>query len=481
MTLAAAAARGAVTTLGAQWIRFAVQFAGIAILARLLDPGDFGLISMVTAIIGFAVVIGDFGLSMATIQAVEATHRQRSNLFWLNTILGLALAGVILLAAPLIAEFYRAPELTDVTRALAAVFVLNAVSAQFRAEASRHLRFRWLASADVVAPVLGLGAAVTVALLGGGYWALVSQQLVIAISTFLLLVISARWLPGLPSFDEPMRPLLAFGANTLGVQVLTYLSSNVDSVLIGRFWGASALGYYDRAFQLFRMPLVQLASPLTRVAFPVLSRLQDDPLRFDRYLSRAHALLMYVMGGGFLLAAVTADPLIELVLGPGWDESKPILAVLAIGGVFQTAGYVYFWAFLAKGRTGLQLRFSLIGRSLMVAAIVVGVFWGPLGVAFGSAAGLLLNWLVLTLFAMPRLDIDLRGLSAVTARAAGVLLAAGACGLPVAVLTAVLPAPVQLSATVGAALAGAGAVVALVRPVRRDVAAMFDTARRFRR
>ena len=481
MTLAGAAARGAVTTLGAQWVRFAVQLAAIAILARLLEPGDFGLISMTTAIIGFAVVIGDFGLSMASIQAVEATHRQRSNLFWLNTALGLILAGVILLAAPLIADFYGTPELTDVTRVLATVFVLNAISAQFRAEASRHLRFAWLASADVVAPVLGLAGAIVVALLGGAYWALVAQQVIIAVATFILLVASARWMPGWPSFREPMKPLLSFGANTLGVQVLTYLSSNVDSILIGRFWGASALGYYDRAFQLFRMPLVQLASPLTRVAFPTLSRLQDDPPRFDRYLVRAHTLLMYVMGGGFLLVAVAADPIIEIVLGPNWNEAKPILAVLAVGGVFQAAGYVYFWAFLAKGRTGLQLRFSLVGRSLMVMAIVVGVFWGPLGVALGSALGLLLNWLVLTVFAMPRLGIDLRALLTVSARAGAVLAAAAVFGLPVGMLTEALPAWVRLSLIVSASLLGASAVVALVRPIRNDVAAIFETVRSLRR
>ncbi|WKK73314.1 oligosaccharide flippase family protein [Rathayibacter oskolensis] len=142
---------------------------------------------------------------------------------------------MFLLAHP-IAAFYGRDELVPVCQVLASVFLVNSIAAQFKAEVSRKFRFRWLAASDVAAQLVASAAAVALALAGAGYWALVAQQVLIALVTLLVLLIGARWLPGLPRKTAGMRSFLSFGANTVGVQFVNYISGNADSVLIGRVW-----------------------------------------------------------------------------------------------------------------------------------------------------------------------------------------------------------------------------------------------------
>lgn len=479
MSLSGEAARGAATTMMGQLVRFGLYLVSIVVLARILTPDDYGTLSMVMALVGIATIFGDFGLSLASIQAQKLTDAQRTNLFWINAGLGLVLAGLVFLAANPIAAFYDRPELADVTRVLSTVFLINATTAQFRAEVTRKLRFKWLTATDVAAQALSLGFAIAAAGLGLGYWALVAQQISLAVITLVMLTIAAQWLPRLPSRTGEMCSLLTFGANTMGVQVINYASSNVDSVLLGRFWGATSLGFYDRAYQLFRMPLQQIAAPMTRVALPILSKLNGTP-RYNAYVERAQLLLSYSLGGAFFLAAALSDPLIEIVLGPQWHASKDIFRILALGGVFQALGYVYYWVFLSKAMTGLQLRFTVFTRILMIGLMAIGVIWGPIGVAVGSSVGLALNWIVLTTMAVPRTGVNAKKLAAITARPLGVYtVMAVLVGVAGYLLPPMNPWP-ELAILVGIAVVYLGAVVALSKSVRTDARAIIDTVRRLK-
>ena len=151
---------------------------------------------------------------------------------------------------------------------------------QFRTELNHQLRFGAIAAADVLGQACGFVVAVIGALSGWTYWALVAFQIVGAAVTNAILIARARWWPGWYHRGTPMRSLLVFGANTFLTQVVNYLSTNIDQVLIGRVWGASVLGFYNRAFQIARLPEQQIAAPLTRLALPYLSRKQDDRASF---------------------------------------------------------------------------------------------------------------------------------------------------------------------------------------------------------
>lgn len=477
MSLADTAASGAAKTVLAQLVRAAIQLAGVVILSRVLVPEEFGLITMVTALIGIATVMGDFGLSAATIQAVQISQRQRSNLFWTNVALGALLTTAVYFCADLIAGFYGEPVLADIARVLSFTFLINSITSQFRAEVTRSMRFGRLALVDVIAPAIALVIGVFLAAEGAGVWALVAQQLTNAGVVLLFFLVVARWWPGLPG-RAPMGGLFGFGAGTLGIQLVTYLSTNIDDVLIGRFWGASMAGYYSRAFQLFRLPMQQIAIPSGRVALPVLSRLQTEASRFESFFLRAQLVLAYVFGGAFFLMAAAADPLIDLGLGPGWDEAKPIFLILALGGVFQSVTFGYSWVFQAKGLVGYQLRFSLVGRSAMVALLFAGVPFGVHGVAIASALGQALMWVLYTAFAVNRAGLSRRRLALLPLLPFSAYAVAGAAAWCVSLSSPALPAAIRLILITLVFVAVIAVLAAACPPLRKQLQLVIETARR---
>ena len=407
--------RGARSTLTGQWVKFGAQLGATVVLARLLNSTDYGVYALVLTVTALASLFVDLGFSSASVQAEQLTQQQRTNVFWINLGFGVGAAAVIAAASPLVAAFYHQEILNLLLPVTALSLILQAAVSQFAAEASRTFRFTLLAVSDVSGQVLGAVLGIGAALAGFGVWSLIVQQLAGTLITCAVVIQRVAWRPGLPH-RAPMRALLGFGVNTFGIQLLNYFSSNADSVVLGRTAGTEALGIYNRAYQLFRLPVQQLLSPLTRVALPTLSRLQNDPLRFDSAVRRLQLAALYTSGTVFFLAAALARPGIALFLGNGWADSARIFAILAVGGFFQVMGYVYYWVFLALALTRLQLRYTVITRILMVALILLGSGWGATGVAFGVSLGLATNWLVLTLFAIPKTGVDTRRLVGTTVR-----------------------------------------------------------------
>ncbi|NYD68528.1 lipopolysaccharide biosynthesis protein [Agromyces atrinae] len=392
-SLGSSAARGVVVTLAGQGSRVVIQLVGVIVLARILAPADFGLLAMVIVVVGFGELLRDFGLSSAAIQSRELTTPQRANLFWINTVLGAVLTVILFLTAPLIADFYGHAELELIAQALAPVFLINGLSTQFRAHLTRDLLFGRLAVSDVVAQAAALAIALVAALAGAGYGALVLQQLAQAVIALVLLVIVTPWWPGLPRRTGGMSPLLRFGGALFGSQIVTYISRNVDTLVISLRFGPSALGAYDRAFQMLMMPLNQLNAPATRVALPVLSRLRDDPRRFTEFLLTAQTILLIPVVAIFSFAAATGPALVALLLGPQWEQTGVLFQILAIGGVFQAANYATYWVFLARGKAGSLLRYSLVSRPVFIVIVLLGAIGDLYTLAGAYAAGLAYLWI----------------------------------------------------------------------------------------
>lgn len=393
-TLGRKAARGAAATMAGQVVRFAVQIATVVLLARLLSPEDYGVMALAMVVVGMAEVIRDFGLSSAAIQAKTLSTDQRDNLFWVNVAIGVGLAGVVLVLAGPLGELYAQADVAPITRVMAVVFVINGAATQYRAGLSRSLRFKAVAISDTAAAVLALAVALVVAVAGGGYWALVVQQIVQAAVALGLLVAAGRWLPGLPHRHIEMRRLLTFGANQMFAQMLNYFSRNVDTLIVGIRAGAGELGYYSRAYSLVRVPTSQLVNPASSVAVPVLSRLQDDRRRFDSYLVRGQTFLVTAMALSMGFLAALAGPLVDVLLGTQWAPAVPYLVLLAIGGIFQVASVSAHWALVARGHSASLFHLTLITRVLMIALIALGAIWGTIGVAVAVAVSGLLTWLI---------------------------------------------------------------------------------------
>ena len=373
--------RGGFTTIFGQGMRFALQLISTAILARLLTPDEFGLVAMVTAVTGFVVLFKDLGLSMATVQREKITQGQVSALFWVNVLLSLVLAVLVAAVAPLFAGLYDDPRVTQLMRVLGSLLLLGGLATQHIALLRRQMRFTSVATLEVLAMAVGVFTAVTMAILGFGYWALAGLHGGTALATVLISWILCRWIPGRPQFDSSTREMLAFGGHLTASSVLQYANRNADNVLIGWRWGSESLGPYVKAYSLLLLPVTQLVGPFTKVVVPGLSRLQNDVRRFRSYYFETVRLLTVIGMPVVAFSAFAADLLINLILGDQWDAAVPIFRYLAVAGFVSTFYPATSWIYIALGRAERQLQWTIMNSALTLTAIVVGLPYGPEGVA----------------------------------------------------------------------------------------------------
>ena len=472
-----AAARGASVTLATQAARVILQLASVVLLARLLSPRDFGLVAMVTAVIGIADLVRDFGLSSAAVQSKTLSDDERTNLFWVNLCLGLSCTVVVLIAQPLIVAGYGEPRIAPIILSLACVFTISGANTQFRSDLTRRMRFFAISMSDIAAQSAGIVVAVTLALLGHGLWALVFQQLTVAICALTINIVNVRWLPGLPKRHVSLRRFFRFGSGLFATQVITYLTKNVDNIAIGAMYGPISLGFYGRAYQLLMMPLNQINAPMTNVALPVLSRIQHDDEAYQRYLERAQLVGCYLTTTLFAVAAGLSVPVVAVLFGPKWSAVAPIFAILAIGGVFRSVAQIAYWIYLSRGKTGAQLKLILWTRPIMIGIILGGLPWGPVGVAVGHGIAYFLYWLVSLIAVGRAASVDSARLLRNARRS--ILYVSAPTGVA-AYLATFIPVPsiVQILLGVIFAVGYLAVVAALVPIVRSDAAMVIGFARR---
>jgi O-antigen/teichoic acid export membrane protein/ubiquinone/menaquinone biosynthesis C-methylase UbiE len=378
--------RGAAVTFSVQATRFLLGLGSTMALARLLTPADFGLVAMVTAVTGFVAMFKDAGLSMATVQRSEVTHSQVSTLFWVNVGLSAILMLLVAALAMPIARFYGEPALTLVTVAIAGTFVLGGLTVQHVALLKRQMRFGAMAIKDIGALAAGIIVAIVLAARGAGYWALVAMIAVQAATEMVLAWLLSAWRPGPARRGTGVRPMLAFGGFLSGTHFLVYIRRNLDNVLIGALWGGSALGLYSKAYALLMVPITQVSGPIKAVVVPALSRLCDDAERYRAFHYNAAFLvgLVTVPAVGFVF--VSARDLVAVVLGHQWHEAVPIFLALAPAGLVAALKDTAGWTFVSTGRTDRAFRAEIVGSLLVVMGIILGLRWGPVGVAAGFSA-----------------------------------------------------------------------------------------------
>lgn len=369
---------GAVTML-AQAGKFFLQLAATIVLARLVTPEDYGLFSIVISIAIFVGLFRDLGLSTATIQRAEISPHELSALFWVNTTWGLVLAVITVLLAPPIAAFFHEPRLVEMLWAMAALPLFGGIGSQPGALLNRAMRFKLVAGIDLMAIALGTVVGIAAAWRGWGYWSLVAIQVVIAGVRSVGGLIAARWMPLLPRATS-LRAFMLFGGHITGVNALTYLTRNLDNMLIGWLRGARELGFYDKAYQLMLIPILQINIPIAALAIAVLSRLVNSPARYRDYFSRI-VLICATLGMPLIaFLFVATEPVVRFLLGEAWMESVPLFRALAPAAFVDTFASAISWMLVSLGQTARQLRSSIVITLVLVAGLTIGVQWGALGV-----------------------------------------------------------------------------------------------------
>lgn len=391
--LSGQAARGGFTTVLAQIIQLSIQIASVAVLSRLLSPGDFGLVAMCTVFVALGSLIRDFGIPTATLQAQRLTTAQASNLFWLSTALGIGCALILIAITPLVVLIYGDQRLWTLFPVMALTLIPGGFSAQLQVHLARSMRFQSLATLSILAPLFGVIAAISGALLGFGYWALAAQIVVSSVSLVIMQAVIARWIPSRPRRRVGTRPILESGLHFGGAQFLTFAAGNTDTLLIGARWGAVDLGYYNRAFQLLSMPMQAMLAPLTSVVVPVVNRAREEGRQsVDDVLLRVQFAVGFASVWVFLIATSSAQHSIPILLGPGWTETVVIFQILAVGGAVQVFSYVSYWGFIVHNQSRELLKYNVVTKTMTIAAVAVGSIFGVHGVAIAYALSLIVSW-----------------------------------------------------------------------------------------
>lgn len=375
------AVRGAAASVTASGLALAAQLISTVILARLLTPADFGVVTMATT---FSLLVASFGLdgfTEAVIQCEEIDHGTASNLFWLNSGAGLVLAIAFAGTGSLLARFYGNPLVTHIAIGLSVGIFIGALSVIQLALLKRAMRFTATSANDVIGRLACTGVSIVLAFSGWGYWALVAGILAQQLSNTVGALWLCRWMPGLPRRTGKTRAMVRFAAKVYGQFTLGYSTLNLDNLLVGWRFNAVALGYYKKAYDLFALTATQLTAPLNHVALAALSRLNQDRVLFKRYLAGSIGMVALVgMAASADLSLVGRD-VIRLVLGPQWSVSGRIFELLGpgIGALllYSTIG----WIHLSVGKPERWVRWTVVQLITTACLFLMALHWGPMGIA----------------------------------------------------------------------------------------------------
>jgi PST family polysaccharide transporter len=252
----------------------------------------------------------------------------------------------------------------------------------------RKMRFTTLSAINVTAIFVSTSVAIAMAMAGFGYWALAAMVVANPIVMTIGALVAGPWLPGLPRRDIGLRSMVHFGGAITLNCVVVYIAYNLEKVLLGRFWGADAIGLYGRAYQLVNVPTDNLNTAVGEVAFSALSRVQDDPQKLRNYFLKGYSIVLALTIPITLLSTIFAGDLISVLLGPKWHEAVPIFRYLAPTIAAFAMINPFGWLLFATGKIVRSLKIAFVIAPLVITGYLIGLPHGPKGVALGYSVAM---------------------------------------------------------------------------------------------
>lgn len=375
-----------------------IQFFIMIVMARLLSPKDYGLVGMLTVFIAIAQTLIDSGFSQALIRKQNRTETDNATVFYFNIAVGFFIYIVFYICAPLVANFYDTPELTDIMRVISLSVVFNSLAVVQRALLTIKLDFKTQAKASLVAALVSGFVGISMAYNGFGVWSIVAQQLCnLGLNTTILWVL-AKWRPKETFSKSSFKELFSFGSKLLASGLLDTVYRNIYLIVIGKFFTASKLGYYTRAHQFSDFPSSNLTGILQRVTYPVLCKIQDDEEKLTksyRMFLRLSAFLIFPLMIG--LSAIS-EPFVLLILKEQWLFSATLLQILCIAGMWYPIHAINLNLLQVKGRSDLFLRLEIIKKITGVFILCITIPMGLIAMCYGQIVSSLFSLVINTFY-----------------------------------------------------------------------------------
>ncbi|HEY9677241.1 MAG TPA: lipopolysaccharide biosynthesis protein [Drouetiella sp.] len=366
--------------LAAQIGKFVLGLVAMIVFARTVSPEDFGVFSIGLVIFALGSLFKD-GLSLAIVQRKSLDEAQKNSLYWTNILVGAVVVAITLTCAPLFSYFYKAPVLVPVLIGLAVAQSFVFLGSFHVTMMRRDMRFGILGLVEQVSTLIAMAIAIIVALNGGGIWSLLVAQVLTAVGTAIGAIWKGNYSPGKFEFHKDSLDTITYGKDVTISDVATYIVRNIDNLIIGLFCGTAQLGFYDRAYSIMQLPMVQMLGPIGGVAHSSLSKTVSSA---QQYIQDArNAVSLYAVVGMSLAAYlfICANPLIPVVMGEQWSPSISILQALAPSIYVDSAIMGMCTLLLTNARTPEYLRLKLLAAVIGIASIFAGIKFGALGVA----------------------------------------------------------------------------------------------------
>ncbi|MEH6383034.1 MAG: MOP flippase family protein [Colwellia sp.] len=398
MNLKNQAIDGAKWTLLSTGVRTTLQLIQLLILARFLSAEDFGVVAIVMVVIGFSQLFMDMGISNAIIHKQNITDKQLSSLYWLNILSGLVMSLIVFMSSSFVASFYNEDAIKPLIQLLSLSFFISAIGNQYRILLIKGMNFNTLSKVEVITAIVSFICTVTFAVQGLGAYSLVFGALVnVSISNSLFFMIGIRThKPKLEYHHEEIKYFLKFGLYQMGQNSIVYFNNQFDIILIGKLLGAEVLGIYSLTKQLVMRPSQVINPVVTKVTFPIMSKIQGDLIRLKFVYLKIINYLSSINFPIYILMFILATELVPFVLGEKWEGSIPIFQVLAIYAMLRSTTNPAGTLLLSRGRADIGFWWSLGEFSLMPLIIYIGSHWGILGVSISllifQIMMLLSNW-----------------------------------------------------------------------------------------
>lgn len=364
--------------MSSQGITFLVS----VVLARILLPKEFGIVAMIHVFMIIANVFVVSGFSSALIQKKDADNLDFSTILYCSLGLSVLLYIILYFLSPTVARFYDEPILTPITRVYGLVLIVSAYNSVQQAWVSRHMKFRLFFYATLCGNIVSGIIGVTMAYMDYGVWALIGQTLSSQIINTIVLANIVDWHPTLSFSKERAIPLLRFGWKILGSDLISSVYFQLRQLLIGKYYSASDLAYYNRGVHIPEMVSTNIDKSLVQVLFPAMSNYSDSPEIIKEMTRRSMKITSYIMFFIMTIMIILAEPLVKIIYTDKWIACVPFFQLMGIAKMIQTVSHANLQSFKAIGRSDIVLKLEFIKKPIGFLLIIISFPISVYAVAF---------------------------------------------------------------------------------------------------
>lgn len=362
----------------------AMQFVLGLVMARLLLPSDYGTVGMLAIFIAVSQTFVDSGFTNALIRKLDRNETDFSTVFFFN--LGVAILFYVLLfvCAPFVADFFEIPVLSPILRVQATTLIFGALMGVHNAKLTIKLDFKALAQRAVLSTLLSGIAGVICAYYGMGVWALVVQTVLAQVINMVFVWMYLHWMPLLIFSWQSFREMGSFGSKLLASSLLQTIYTNLTTLVVGKFFTAKDLGYYNRGTQFATLPVNTMNSVIGKVVYPVLVNIQDDDKHLVSVYRKYISFMSIPIFFGCMLMASIAKPMILMLLTDKWAQAVIYLQIFAFAIMFDHICSINLELLKVKGRSDLFLQLEIIKKTISIAILFASIPFGVIGVCFSK-------------------------------------------------------------------------------------------------